>query len=85
MQHGVGLTELMGTPDDLKLVSSLTLFGTIDGYLCEDCALEVQKPFNAELRHAIELRAPQITAADLSRLPDQMLKFTLMLPIPHQH
>ena len=63
----------------------LTLFGTIDGYLCEACALEVQKPFNAELRHAIELRAPQITAADLSRLPDQMLKFTLMLPIPHQH
>jgi uncharacterized protein (DUF1810 family) len=29
VQGGVGLTELMGRPDDLKLVSSLTLFATI--------------------------------------------------------
>ena len=63
----------------------LTLFGTIDGYICEDCALEVQRPFNAELRRSIGTRAPQLTEEDLGRLPDQMLKFTLMLPIPHQH
>ena len=63
----------------------LTLFGTVDGYFCEACALEIQKPFNAELRRSIRLRAPQLTAEDLSRVPDQMLKFTLMLPIPHQH
>lgn len=63
----------------------LTLFGIFDGYLCADCALEIQKPFNAELRHSIEVHAPQLTDEDLSRVPDQMLKFTLMLPIPHQH
>ncbi|MEO8635265.1 MAG: hypothetical protein ABI587_08310 [Gemmatimonadales bacterium] len=53
--------------------------------MCADCALEIQKPFNAELRHSIEVHAPQLTDEDLSRVPDQMLKFTLMLPIPHQH
>lgn len=29
VRHGVGITALMGSPDDLKLVSSLTLFGTV--------------------------------------------------------
>jgi hypothetical protein len=63
----------------------LTLFGSIDGYFCEGCVLEVQKPFEAELRHSIETRAPQLSEEDLRQVPDQMLKFTLMLPIPHQH
>lgn len=29
VSHGIGLTALMGSPDDFKLVSSVTLFGTI--------------------------------------------------------
>ena len=35
VQHGVGAAELMGKPDDLKLVSSLTLFGAIARHLDE--------------------------------------------------
>ena len=60
----------------------LVLFGSIEGYFCAKCALEHQSPFNAELRRSIAERAPNVSEEDLARIPDQMLKFTLNLPLP---
>lgn len=60
----------------------LRLFEDIEGYYCADCVLELQRPFNAELRRSIAERAPVLTQADLEAVPDQMLKFTMCLPIP---
>jgi len=58
------------------------LFGEIDGYFCAECVLELQQPYEASLRRSIAERAPAITEHDLAELPDQMLKFTISLPIP---
>ena len=60
----------------------LSLFGTVEGYFCEDCAREIQRPYEEELRRSVAERAPQLTEADLAGFPDQMLKFTVNLPIP---
>ncbi|HEY7681137.1 MAG TPA: hypothetical protein VH879_00725 [Gemmatimonadales bacterium] len=60
------------------------LFGEIDGYFCPDCIVALQQPFEAALRRDIAERAPDLTAADLAQVPDQMLKFTLCLPIPRK-
>ena len=60
------------------------LFGTIEGYFCGECVVALQQPCDAGLRAQIASRAPALTEADLSAVPDQMLKFTLCLPIPHQ-
>jgi hypothetical protein len=61
----------------------LALFESIEGFFCEVCVLALQQPFDDELRAAIGERAPQLSKEDLARLPAQMLKYTLMLPIPH--
>jgi hypothetical protein len=58
------------------------LFGEIEGYFCSECVVELQRPYDRELRHSIAERAPGLTDADLAAVPDQMLKFTLCLPIP---
>ncbi len=58
------------------------LFGEIEGHFCAECLLELQRPYEAELRHRISDRAPALTDEDLAAVPDQMLKFTLCLPIP---
>lgn len=60
----------------------LRLFEDIEGYYCAECVLDLQRPFNAELRRSIADRAPVLTQADLDEVPDQMLKFTMCLPIP---
>jgi protein-arginine kinase activator protein McsA len=60
----------------------LSLFGSIEGYFCAECALKHQEPFNAEFLKAVAERAPYLTIEDLEAVPDQMLKFTLNLPIP---
>jgi protein-arginine kinase activator protein McsA len=59
----------------------LSLFGTVEGYFCEECAREIQRPYEEELRRSVAERAPQLTDEDLAGLPDQMLKFTVTLPI----
>ena len=59
----------------------LSLFGTVEGYFCEECAREIQRPYEEELRRSIAVRAPQLSDEDLASLPDQMLKFTVTLPI----
>jgi hypothetical protein len=61
---------------------ALNMFGMADGYFCEECVLEIQRPFEVALRRSVAERAPQLTEADLARFPGQMLKFTVMLPIP---
>ncbi len=58
------------------------LFGEIRGYFCPECVVELQRPYERELRDSIAERAPALTEADLAAVPDQMLKFTLCLPIP---
>jgi hypothetical protein len=58
------------------------LFGEIEGRFCADCVLELQRPYEEQLRRSIAERAPQLSDADLAAFPDQMLKFTLCLPIP---
>src|SRR5512143_4150440 len=58
------------------------LFGEIRGYFCPECVVELQRPYDRELRDSIAARAPGLTEADLAAVPDQMLKFTLCLPIP---
>jgi hypothetical protein len=58
------------------------LFEEIDGYFCAECVLELQQPYEAALRKSIAERAPTVTEDDLADLPDQMLKFTISLPIP---
>jgi hypothetical protein len=58
------------------------LFGEVDGYFCAECVLELQQPYEAALRRSIAERAPALTDHDLAGFPDQMLKFTLCLPIP---
>lgn len=58
------------------------LFGEIEGYFCDECLVALQQPYEALLRQDIAARAPQLTDADLAAIPDQMLKFTLCLPIP---
>ncbi|MFN8650655.1 MAG: hypothetical protein U0133_16485 [Gemmatimonadales bacterium] len=57
------------------------LFGEIRGYFCPECVIELQQPYERELRNSIAERAPE---ADIEAVPDQMLKFTLCLPIPGQ-
>jgi hypothetical protein len=59
----------------------LRLFEEIDGYFCAPCVLELQRPYNAQLRRLIAERAASLTEADLAAVPDQMLKFTMCLPI----
>ena len=54
----------------------LSLFGTVEGYFCEECAREIQRPYEEELRRSVAERAPQLTEDDLASLPNQMLKFT---------
>lgn len=58
------------------------LFGEIEGHFCSECVLELQRPYERELRDSIAERAPALTDADLAAVPDQMLKFTVCLPIP---
>ncbi|HTS86952.1 MAG TPA: hypothetical protein VMG41_00545 [Gemmatimonadales bacterium] len=58
------------------------LFGEIDGYFCPECLRELQQPHEEQLRRDIAARAPDLSEADLAAVPDQMLKFTLCLPIP---
>ncbi len=58
------------------------LFGEIDGFFCAECVLELQQPYEASLRQSIAERAPALTDGELAGLPDQMLKFTISLPIP---
>lgn len=58
------------------------LFGEITGHFCAECIVVLQEPYNQELRASIARRAPGLTEADLGAVPDQMLKFTLCLPIP---
>lgn len=60
------------------------LFGETDGCFCPDCLLELQRPHEEQLRREIATRAPHLSEADLAAVPDQMLKFTLCLPIPVQ-
>jgi len=60
------------------------LFGEIHGYFCAECLVDLQHPYDDALRQAIARRAPELSDDDLARLPDQMLKFTLCLPIPRQ-
>jgi hypothetical protein len=58
------------------------LFGEIEGHFCSECLVELQKPYEKELRKSIAERAPELTEQDLAAVPDQMLKFTISLPIP---
>jgi hypothetical protein len=58
------------------------LFGEIEGHFCSECLRELQAPYERELRKSIAERAPELTDADLAAVPDQMLKFTVCLPIP---
>jgi hypothetical protein len=58
------------------------LFGEIEGHFCPECLRELQAPYERELRKSIAEHAPGLTDADLAALPDQMLKFTVCLPIP---
>ena len=58
------------------------LFGEIEGAFCADCLVELQRPYEAALLREIRTKAPGLTDEDLARMPDQMLKFTLCLPIP---
>jgi len=60
----------------------LRLFEDVEGYFCAACVLDLQRPHNAHLRRSIAERAPALTEADLAAVPDQMLKFTVCLPIP---
>jgi hypothetical protein len=60
----------------------VNLFGEIEGFFCPDCLVLLQAPYNDGLRAEIAARAPALTEADLAAVPDQMLKFTLCLPIP---
>lgn len=60
----------------------LRLFGDIEGCFCPQCILAIQAPYNDALRADIAARAPGLSAEDLAAVPDQMLKFTLCLPIP---
>ena len=60
------------------------LFGEIEGRFCSECLVELQRPYERELRNSIAERAPSLTDADLAAVPDQMLKFTVCLPIPVQ-
>jgi hypothetical protein len=58
------------------------LFGEIHGYFCGDCLLALQRPYDDALRQEIAHRVPSMSAEELAGVPDQMLKFTLCLPIP---
>ncbi len=60
----------------------LHLFEDISGYYCAECTLVLQEPHEAELRRSVAERAPGITDEQLAAVPDQMLKFTMCLPIP---
>ncbi|HXE58087.1 MAG TPA: hypothetical protein VNK43_08805 [Gemmatimonadales bacterium] len=60
----------------------LHLFGEIDGHYCAGCARRLQEPYEAELRRAIAEQAPDLTDEELARFPEQMLRFTLHLPLP---
>ena len=58
------------------------LFGEIEGYFCDECLVALQQPYEEALRQDIAARAPRLTESDLAAVPDQMLKFTVCLPIP---
>lgn len=58
------------------------LFGEIEGYFCAECVRALQLPYEESLRRSVATEAPDLTEADLAEFPDQMLKFTLCLPIP---
>lgn len=58
------------------------LFGEIEGVFCQVCLLELQRPYEVALRQSIRTQLPALTDEDLARVPDQMLKFTLCLPLP---
>lgn len=73
--HAQDALEKNGAP------AMVRLFEDIEGYFCATCVVELQEPFNADLRRSIAARAPALTEADLAAVPDQMLKFTLCLPI----
>ncbi len=73
--HAQDALEKDGAP------AMVRLFEDIEGYFCATCVVELQQPFNADLRRSIAARAPALTEADLAAVPDQMLKFTLCLPI----
>lgn len=60
----------------------LSIFEEIEGYFCAPCVVELQRPYNARLRRSIAERAASLTEADLAAMPDQMLKYTMCLPIP---
>ncbi len=70
--------EQDGTPVRIRL------FESWEGYACERCVLEIQEPYNLELRERVSELAPHLTAEELSRFPDQMLKFTVCLPLPRE-
>jgi hypothetical protein len=57
------------------------LFEEIHGYFCAECILELQRPYEAELRRSIATLRPDLTEADLAAVPDQMLKFTMTFPV----
>lgn len=77
-QHcgGESALEQDGRPVELHL------FETTSGYFCAECTVILQEPHNAALRRSVAERAPQVTDEQLAAMPDQMLKFTLHLPIP---
>jgi hypothetical protein len=60
----------------------LHLFEDISGYYCAECTVLLQQPRNAALRQSIAERAPAVTDEQLAAMPDQMLKYTMCLPIP---
>jgi hypothetical protein len=61
---------------------TMNLFGEVEGCFCAECVLAYQQPHEAELRRSIAEHVPQITAEQLEAMPDQMLKFTLCVPVP---
>ena len=42
------------------------LFGEIEGRFCSECLVELQRPYERELRNSIAERAPSLTDADLA-------------------
>ena len=60
----------------------MNLFGEVEGCFCEECVLAIEQPHDRELRRSIAERAPGISDEALAALPDQMLKYTLCVPIP---
>jgi hypothetical protein len=74
--HSESALEQDGRPAELHLFEDTT------GYFCAECTVILQEPHNVALRRSIAERAPQVTDEQLAAVPDQMLKYTLHLPIP---